>query len=75
MGPVVGFCGALMADLALRVLAGDASAFGSLYTYDGQRDRLRQVPVAPRADCPLCGASPSITDIHEARYTTPSCAA
>lgn len=75
MGPVVGFCGALMADLALRVLSGDATAFASLYTYDGQQDRLRQVEVPARCDCPLCGRSPSITDILEARYTTPSCAA
>lgn len=75
MGPVVGFCGALMADLALRVLSGDASAFGSLYTYDGQRDQLRQVPAPRRADCPLCGAFPSITGILETRYTNPSCAA
>jgi molybdopterin/thiamine biosynthesis adenylyltransferase len=75
MGPVVGFCGALMADLALRVLAGDASAFGQLYTYDGQRDQLRQVPVSRRSNCALCGTSPSITRITESRYTTPSCAA
>jgi molybdopterin/thiamine biosynthesis adenylyltransferase len=75
MGPVVGFCGALMADLALRVLSGDASAFGALYTYDGQNDRLRQVSAAPRHDCPLCGRSPTIADLVESRYTSPSCAA
>jgi adenylyltransferase/sulfurtransferase len=75
MAPVVGFCGALMADLALRVLAGDDTAFGALYTYDGQRDQLRQVPVQRRSDCPLCGSAPSITAIDELRYTTPSCAA
>ncbi len=75
MGPVVGFCGALLADLALRVLAGDASAFGALYTYDGQRDRLRQVPTAARPTCPLCGPSATIFDLDEARYTNPSCAA
>ena len=75
MGPVVGICGALMADLALRVLSGDASSFGSLYTYDGQNDRLRQVAAAARADCPLCGATPSVLDIRESRYLTPSCAA
>ncbi len=75
MGPVVGFCGALMADLALRVLSGDASAFGSLYTYDGQADRLRQVEAPRRPDCALCGPSPSILDITESRYTPPSCAA
>jgi adenylyltransferase/sulfurtransferase len=75
MGPVVGFCGALLGELALRVLSGDASAFGSLYTYDGQRDLLRQIPAARRADCPLCGPTPSITDITQSRYTNPSCAA
>lgn len=75
MGPVVGFCGALLADLALRVLAGDATAFGALYTYDGRLDRLRHVPAAPRANCPLCGPSATIFDIDEARYTNPSCAA
>lgn len=74
MGPVVGLCGALMADLALRVLTGDADAFGWLYTYDGQRDLLRQVSAARRSDCPLCG-SHQITDTHESRYLQPSCAA
>lgn len=75
MGPVVGFCGALMADLALRVLAGDAAAFGALYTYDGSADRLRQVPASARSQCPLCGVSPAISEIIESRYTAPSCAA
>jgi molybdopterin/thiamine biosynthesis adenylyltransferase len=75
MGPVVGFCGALMAELALRVLEGDAAAFAQLYSYDGQRDQLRQVPVFRRGNCALCGTSPSITQITESRYTTPSCAA
>jgi molybdopterin/thiamine biosynthesis adenylyltransferase len=75
MGPVVGFCGALMADLALRVLAGDATAFGSLYTYDGTADRLRQVAASSRSECPLCGVSPTISRIIESRYTAPSCAA
>jgi molybdopterin/thiamine biosynthesis adenylyltransferase len=75
MGPVVGFCGALMADLALRVLSGDAPPFGALYTFDGRTDRLRQVPAGRREDCPLCGVSPSILEISEARYVSPSCAA
>jgi len=75
MGPVVGFAGALLADLALRVLSGDESAFGSIHTYDGLRDRLRSVSVAPRAGCPLCGAAPAILHIDESRYTGASCAA
>jgi molybdopterin/thiamine biosynthesis adenylyltransferase len=75
MGPVVGLCGALMADLALRILFDDASAFGSLFTYDGQLDRLRKVEASPRPTCPLCGDSPSIVDIVGSRYTNPHCAA
>lgn len=75
MGPVVGFTGALMADLALRVLADDAPAFGTIHTFDGRRDRLRQVPITARAGCPLCGASPKILEIDEMRYLAPSCAA
>lgn len=75
MGPVVGLAGALMADLALRVLVGDASAFGAIHTYDGKADRLRAVGVAPRPDCPLCGPRQRIFDIDESRYIAPSCAA
>jgi adenylyltransferase/sulfurtransferase len=75
MGPVVGFCGALMAELSLRVLRGDAEAFGALYTFDGQSDRLRRVTTSRRSECPLCGPSATIQDITETRYTLPSCAA
>jgi molybdopterin/thiamine biosynthesis adenylyltransferase len=75
LGPVVGFAGALMADLALRVLAGDASAFGQVRTYDGLRDLLRKVTVTARASCPLCGETPTISDTDESRYTGTSCAA
>jgi MoaD family protein len=54
MGPVVGIAGALMADLALRVLL-DNDAFGRIYTFDGKRDQLRSVEIVPRAACPTCG--------------------
>ncbi len=74
MGPVVGFAGALMADLALRVLSGEPD-FGQIHTFDGLRDRHRRVPVRRRASCPLCGENRSIFDIQESRYTAPSCAA
>ena len=55
MGSMVGLAGALMADEAIRILL-DMAPFGRIYTYDGQRDQLRAVAVAPRANCPLCGA-------------------
>ncbi|HVW26585.1 MAG TPA: HesA/MoeB/ThiF family protein [Polyangiaceae bacterium] len=74
MGPVVGLAGALMADLALRVVTGEP-CFGLVHTYDGLTDRLRSVEVAPRRDCPLCGEARSIFDIDETRYTGAVCAA
>jgi adenylyltransferase/sulfurtransferase len=75
MGPVVGFLGALMADLALRVLSGDDTSNGHIFTYDGKRDLLREVAIPPRAGCPLCGAKQTIFDIEESRYMGESCAA
>lgn len=59
-GPVCGVAGALAADRALRLLAGDATAAGHVVTFDGRRDRLRAVTVTPRPSCPLCGERPSI---------------
>lgn len=70
MGPVVGFAGALMADLALSVLEG-SPRYGSLFAYDGRADRLREVPVAPRPDCALCGARATISRIDGVCYTAP----
>jgi molybdopterin/thiamine biosynthesis adenylyltransferase len=67
MGPVVGVVGALMAELALRALAGRAS-FGELWSFNGKMEALRKVPVTARASCPLCGAAASIRDTDEARY-------
>lgn len=67
MGPVVGIVGALMAELGLRTLSAGGRR-NELWTLDGKSDRLRVVPVAARASCPLCGNEPSIHEIDEARY-------
>lgn len=75
IGPVVGLAGALAADLALSVLAGDDSRFGVAHSYDGKRDRLRAAAVAFRDDCALCGGAPAISDVDERRYITRICAA
>jgi molybdopterin/thiamine biosynthesis adenylyltransferase len=74
LGPVVGLAGALMADLALSILLGEPR-YGELFSYDGQRDELRQVPVVARPGCPLCGGQRSIWEIRESRYIAPSCVA
>jgi len=73
LGPVCGVAGAIAAELTLRILAGDASAFGAVFTFDGKRDRLRRVPIVARASCALCGTSPAIRDIRPARYVGPVC--
>src|SRR5262249_9090226 len=68
MGPVAGLLGALMADLALRILVEDGPHFGTLLSYDGKLDQVREIPVTPRADCALCGTSATISELEQARY-------
>jgi molybdopterin/thiamine biosynthesis adenylyltransferase len=75
MGPVVGLAGALMADLALDVLLGQADRYAQIHSYDARRDQLRSIPIARRRDCALCGVQPSINDTHEQRYVPKVCAA
>jgi adenylyltransferase/sulfurtransferase len=73
MGPVCGVSGAVAADRVLRILEGDAEAFGHIVTYDGRRDRLRQVAVAARSDCHLCSEGAKIGAIEASRYTGAAC--
>ena len=75
LGPVVGFAGALMADRALSVLLGDTSLFGTIVSYDAKTDRARELSIAARPECALCGAQRSIQNITYDRYTAASCAA
>lgn len=74
-GPVCGVAGAIAADRALRILAGDASVYGAIATFDGLRDALRSVPVPARRACALCGEAPTIRDLDERRYLSQSCEA
>ena len=68
-GPVCGVAGAVAADRAIRSLEGDRTAVGTIVTYDGLTDRLRQIEVHPRANCALCGAEATIGTIDARRYT------
>lgn len=73
LGPVVGLCGALMADLAIDALLGHVDRTGRIFSFDGKRDALRAVAVKPRPGCPLCGAERALKSIDERRYCPPSC--
>jgi adenylyltransferase/sulfurtransferase len=73
VGPVCGVAGALAADRAQRILAGDASVYGAIATFDGLRDALRNVPVRARRSCALCGEVPTIHDLDARRYVSQSC--
>lgn len=75
MGPVAGLAGALMGELCLEILMGSTSSMGQILSYDGLADSLRPLRVAPRTDCPLCGAHATICKIEETRYTSSGCAA
>jgi molybdopterin/thiamine biosynthesis adenylyltransferase len=72
-GPVCGVAGAIAADRALRVIAGDDSVFGSIVTFDGRRDVLRAVSVRARASCPLCGDARVLHDLDPTRYQPRTC--
>jgi adenylyltransferase/sulfurtransferase len=71
IGPVVGVMGALEAALALRLLEGDTSAAGELWSYRALEGRLRASRVAKRAGCPSCEGE--IRDLRVERYAPPSC--
>jgi adenylyltransferase/sulfurtransferase len=77
MGPVVGVVAAAQADLALALLDGEPFA-GQLVTFDGRTGELRRRTIAPRADCPLCGADvppmSRIRSIDAQAYAAPACA-
>lgn len=74
IGAVTGIAGALMADLAASILAG-APRYGSLLSFEGRHDRLREVRIQARDACPLCGPRQSIFAVDERRYTRHTCAA
>ena len=74
MGPVVGFCGALMADLALDLAASDFSRTGHVWSFDGKKESLRKTQISARPDCGLCGPSPDIVSTDWGHYDQTACA-
>lgn len=75
LGPVCGVAGGLAADAALRWLAGDAGATGTMASFDGRTGKFRRIAVRSRANCPLCGEDASIRGLDRARYAGANCGA
>jgi molybdopterin/thiamine biosynthesis adenylyltransferase len=73
VGPVVGVLAALQAALALRLLSGESSAAGKLYSYEALRGQLRSRPMRRQPHCALCNGG--IDEIDIQRYLPPDCAA
>jgi adenylyltransferase/sulfurtransferase len=69
IGPVCGVVGGVAAEMAIAAGLGESRLSGRVATFDGRRDELRILPIAPRDDCALCGATPAIVDLVETRYT------
>jgi molybdopterin/thiamine biosynthesis adenylyltransferase len=68
VGAALGVLGAVQADLALRMLAGDPAAAGVLFQLDGLRLSGRTSRRSARLDCALCNGSP--VAIERARYVS-----
>jgi molybdopterin/thiamine biosynthesis adenylyltransferase len=59
LGALAGAAGSLMAAEALRLLSGEAPAYGGqLLIYEARGARSRLVPVKARADCTTCPSAP-----------------
>lgn len=72
VGPMVGVVGAVQADLALSMLAGEPVC-GTLVTFDGLGGSSRRRTVSARRACNLCENPSLIRDIEPTRYAPRSC--
>lgn len=69
LGSLAGSIGFLQAQAAIHYLQGNATFLADrLLTYDAQAVRWRFVPVRQNPRCPLCGPSPTITDLHDLAF-------
>lgn len=66
IGPAVGVLGGVQSALAVRLLLGDTSAAGELWSLRGLEGTLRATRVRPRAGCEGCAGA--IEDLRVERY-------
>jgi molybdopterin-synthase adenylyltransferase len=75
IGSLVGSMGLIQATEAVKYLSGDGELLTDrLLTYDALTSRWREVRVQRSRQCPLCGETPTITNLHSmVRTQEPRC--
>jgi molybdopterin/thiamine biosynthesis adenylyltransferase len=66
LGAIAGMLGTIQAAEALKVITGVGEPlYDRLLTFDAKTMDFRKVTLRKRHDCPVCGHSPSITELHD----------
>lgn len=66
IGSVAGLVGSIQATESIKFLLGvEEGLFGSILSIDAKSMEFRKIPVHKNKNCPLCGTSPSITEIKD----------
>lgn len=66
IGVLPGVLGTIQATEAIKFLLGQGDLLtGRLLTYDALRMRFREVPLRRNPNCPICGESPTITELRD----------
>ncbi len=74
LGAIAGTMGALQATEVLKEVLGIGDSMsGRLLIYDALATSFRTVKVRPDPECPLCGATPTITDLSGHGPTANAC--
>jgi len=70
LGVLPGIIGTMQATEALKlIIGGGEPLIGRLLLLDAWGASVREIPVAKRPDCPLCGPSPAITSLETVQET------
>lgn len=66
IGVLPGVLGTIQATEAIKFLLGKGELLTDrLLTYNALRMRFREVPLKRKTTCPVCGAQPTITELHD----------
>jgi molybdopterin/thiamine biosynthesis adenylyltransferase len=69
LGVLPGTIGAIQATETVKhLLDVGESLSGRLVAYDALDLSFETIPIAPSPDCPVCGADPDITSVHDVAY-------